>query len=755
MAYEFNPSAWDEDQEKRRKQFATEAITQSRTEDAGKSYGESLTLTEQMSAAARAEWSTLAVIDKAREYFADSAPHDANFVVTPEMVDEQVKGLSPEGAKAFRTRALKVTSAYEFGNLRSRIIEKETDENILQHGSSGVGLRMVAAATDPLQVAAGGLTGLAIGSARVGGTLTRMGVGGLAAVGSTLPSELLLQDQNPLRSHEDLAWAIGVPLAAGAAFGAFTKGSEHLAKNSTNLAKSEELLRKQKWAASGIDSAPKADDIVTYNLNGAEYPIKVTGVSPEDGRIFGTNIFTNAEVTIEAGAARAPSAEVSAKVDEWVAVNKKAAEDAYKADALKMVQESDAAAKAQKAKEDVMAGTIARAQQGRAHNTRQKDLEAAFNGNITDHTKLAVDPVRTGSGEPKVLDVAGEKLSVSTPASIMRKGGADRVAQLLNTVGEMQSFTKRKLDAGMEAIRTKGAQRTRMELLTALMKKADNVALDVNETALLKEFPTMEAFDAARRPVQSASDDFINKLLGKSDAPAVKNADIAVENVRARPKDAPGVGFGKADEVTPDGGIIVSPRRKKAAKAKAEPKVKPTEKPEVKVVDGADPVVTKAVDEAAVDVPQAIRKEAIQEGDHVEFSKVNKDGEEEFFSGRVTGVGNYIVVKTVDGTKSAKLENITKHTSNAGLFRKATAAERLGGEGLLSKVDDTVDEFAGLDERAYSNPMLNATESPAVRAIGEALDGSTKLADDLMSACELARTAGADTGKATRKTKKK
>lgn len=754
MAYEFNPSAWDDDQEKRRRQFATEAIAQSRAEDAGKSYGESRTLTEQMSAAARAEWSTLAIIDKAREYFADSAPHDANFVVTPEMVDEQTKGLSPEGAKALRTRALKVTSAYEFGKLRTQIIDKETDENILQYGSAGVGLRMVAAGTDPIQAAAGGLTGLAVNSLRIGGTLARMGVGGAAAVGTTLPSELLLQDQNPLRSSEDLAWAIGVPLAAGTAFGAFTKGSEHLAKNSTNLAKSEELLRKQKWAASGIDSAPKADDIVTYNLNGAEYPIKVTGVSPEDGRIYGKNIFTNADVTIEAGAARAPSAEVKAKVDEWSATNKKAAEDAYKADALRMVQEADAAAKAVKVKDDAMASTIDRAQQGRAHNNRQKDLEAAFNGNITDHTKLA-DPVRTGSVDPKVLDVAGEKLTVSTPAAIMRKGGTDRVAQLLSTVGEMQAFTKRKLDAGMESIRTKGAQRTRMELLTALMKKADNAVLDANETALLKEFPTMEAFDAARRPVQTASDEFINKLMGKGDAPEVKNADIAVENVRSRPKDSPGVGFGKADEVTPDGGIIVSPRRKKAAKAKAEPAVKPEEPPKVKVVDGADPVVTKGLADAADEVPKAIRKEAIQEGDHIEFSKVNKDGEEEFFSGRVAGVGNYIVVKTAEGTKSAKLEDIIKHTSNSGLYRKATVAERLGAEGLLNKVDDTVDDFAGLDERSYSNPMLNATESPAVRAIGEALDGSAKLADDLMSACELARTAGADTGKATRKTKKK
>jgi hypothetical protein len=42
-----------------------------------------------------------------------------------------------------------------------------------------------------------------------------------------------------------------------------------------------------------------------------------------------------------------------------------------------------------------------------------------------------------------------------------------------------------------------------------------------------------------------------------------------------------------------------------------------------------------------------------------------------------------------------------------------------------------------------------------VRAIAEALDGSPRLADDLMSACELARTAKAETGKATRKTKKK
>jgi hypothetical protein len=751
MAYTLNAfDALNSEEEHRRK--VAQAFRDEQALKNTQEYSSNLTDSQMLNAAISAESFTKYLFDQAKDALEPSGLINPDFVVTSDLIEKKGRGLPPEVLKTFRAEARHVRSEYEMEKLRERLDKKDFDNFILNTGSGGTGYRIGAAVLDPVSLGAETATGGAALVSNIGSRLGKIAVGAAAGGMTGMGIEAAMASNDPQnRSVEDFMYGSAGGIASGM-LGTWATTLNN--KNGFTPAKVEENLRKQKWAASGIDSAPKVDDIVTYNLNGAEYPIKVTGLSPEDGRIYGKNIFTNADVTIEAGAARAPSAEVKAKVDEWAAANKKAAEDAYKADALRMVQEADAATKAQKVKDDVMASTIDRAQQGRAHNNRQKDLEAAFNGNITDHTKLA-DPVRTGSVDPKVLDVAGEKLTVSTPAAIMRKGGTDRVAQLLSTVGEMQAFTKRKLDAGMESIRTKGAQRTRMELLTALMKKADNVVLDANETALLKEFPTMEAFDAARRPVQSASDEFINKLMGKGDAPEVKNADIAVENVRSRPKDAPGVGFGKADEVTPDGGIIVSPRRKKAAKAKAEPTVKPVEQPTVKVVGGADPVVTKGLADAADEVPQAIRKEAIQEGDHIEFSKVNKDGEEEFFSGRVTGVGNYIVVKTADGTKSAKLENIIKHTSNSGLYRKATVAERLGAEGLLNKVDDTVDDFAGIDERVYTNPMLNATESPAVRAIGEALDGSPKLADDLMSACELARTAGADTGKATRKTKKK
>lgn len=599
-----------------------------------KEFSESITASEAFTAAVNTEWTAASLLRQAMGADAIRTPPDPNFTPTTTILDNASKDMSPSQKEAFYRRAWFVNSEDELMQLRGRVFEYDKYNQTLDMYEHGTAMRMGVSMFDPVQLAAGGLTGGAgFATKGIKAAATAIGVG----VGSNMLAESQLISADPTRSATGMDSVVMTSTA-------FIGGVFGLGKLSGFvLDKARQVHLKSIEADAGFFNEymheVKPNDMVSvvqHTADGVkETPIKVTEVNKN----------TVHAVDLKGEPIIVKSSELRPMSDEMTVYTGKLE------------------------KQGVAWKPWYEIQYGNPDRIAGPKPMGLLEG-PTDAKQLGNDPLKYDITYGNPNRIAGE-----TPQKSIE---FDQPKLLTNDV-------KPKAD-------TPEVQK--------LIGHDNPPRLGYDQPKVTPEAPPAlipEVKTKSRRKPRNAVD--ITDVQAKKTTAAVPAKDTHVEVPKTAPKE--------------------TPKEVLSTKSESNTQMKPQGQ--------------STLDSAG---------RTLGVGDSVGFWKT-RNGEEQFFEGRITGFeGDIVKVETTEGKKlMSKASDISEHTPSA-----------------VEKVKDAQHQEkmqAFLDERPHKNSLFEAHDAPALRALGELEYGSLSMVNDIMQSCELGYQAQQqDKPKKTRKTKK-